>query len=307
MPVTSTELITSRTISYASGTPVGIREFHITDCPNEDDVWDEIFDGVNLPAKRTEWNTVSTGGTAGSASWMFPDFKLYSFDYELRRDPNVYAAWFVRVTYREIGNDPVNQIYLPGEVGYVNLRSTYEATFINAWRQWDNDSAFLADLNLTTYQPGEAGGQVRTPKQTPGSANSDIGGRKIDIAGNPASTIVYKQRIVVDLVAPSRINAEWLRDFMGTRNFLPYLGVAEGALLFAGADASVISPGKWQHTYNFEADYWYHLVQQPARTPHGDIILSLGSSQANLVSWVQPFPRAMNFNDIEPNGYLSGL
>ena len=307
MAVGSTELITSRTITYGSGVPVGIREYHVTGCPNENDVWQAIEQGVYLPPKLVEWNTLSTGGEVSSIGWVFPTVDLRAFDYEMRRDPNVYAAWFVRVIFRELGEDAVTRNYLPGEVGYLTLRSTYEATFVDAWRQWDTDSAFLHDLDLTTYAVATGSNAVRTPRFPPGSLGSDIQGNKIDIAGDPTSTISYKQRLIVDLIAPTRINAEWLRDFMGTRNFKPFLGVKEGALLFTGADASVISPGKWQHTYNFEADFAFHLVQRPARNAHGDIILSLGTNQANIVSWVQPFPRTMDFQSIEFNGYLAGL
>ena len=307
MSLASTELITSRTITYGSGVPVGIREYHVTGAQNESDVWAAIEAGLYLPAKLTAWDTVSTGGSISSSGWIFPSFDLRVFDYEIRRDPNVAAAWFVRVIYRELGEDPVQTNYLPGEIGYINLRSTFEAQFVDAWRQWDNDSAFLYDLNLTTYEVATGTNPIRTPKFAPGSLGSDIQGKKIDIAGDPTSTIVYKQRIVVDLISPKRIEAQWLRDFMGTRNFSTYLGVEAGALLFTGADASIITPGKWQHTYNFDADYGFHLIQRPARNAQGDIILSLGSNQANIVSWIQPFPRTMDFNDIEPSGYMRGI
>ena len=307
MSANSIELITSRTISYATGVPIGIREWHVTGCENEENVWDEINLGLILPSKLARWDTTSTGGTISSSGWTFPTVDVRASDYEIRRDPNVYAAWYVRVTYREVGADAPSRNSLPGEVGYISLRSTYEATVVDSWRQWDNNSALLFDLDRTTYATQSGTNPIRTPRYPPGSVDSDIGGNPIDIAGDPTSIISYKQRLVVDLIADTRINAQWLKEYMGTRNFQPFLGVEAGALLFAGADASMISQGKWQHTYNFEADNFFHLVQRPLRMPHGDIILAPGSGQANHIVWVQPFPRTMDFQSIEYNGLLSGL
>lgn len=294
---TVTELITSRTINYNTGVPVGVREFHVTDCAGEQEIL-SLFNGVDLPKKLDQWSTPSS--PVSSYGLFSPEVNLVVFDFEIRRDPNQYAAWYVRIIYRELGEDAITRDLAPGDVGYITMRSSFEATFTDTWRQWATDDELDAIKEAVLYQsrPG-------VPFYRPGTQSSDIGGTKIDVSGYPTSVPHYKQKILLELVSDFRIFANSIRQYIGTRNDVRFLDVDPGFCVFVGAEAAIMSPGKWQHTYNFEVDYYMHLVQQPARTPHGDVILDGSNGQAQIVSWVQPFTRLTSFQSINP--YFANL
>lgn len=286
------ELTTSRRITYGSGAPVGVREYHLSGYATESSVL-ALFDGVNLPAKLQPWP---------SSGFFTPAVDLRVFDFELERDPQVLECWRVRITYREQGLDAVTPNLAPNDAGYITMRASFESVFEDAWRNWDT----VEDLNAAAALVLDSN---RNPLYDPGTVRSDIGGRRIDVAGYPTSIQNYKQRVTLDVTSQYRPNPSVVRGYLGTRNSTAFLGFEVASAVFTGAEGSVVSPGKWQITYNFEVDYYYHLKQVPARHPNGDVKLDVAGAesgedggQAKIVSWVQPYPRLTEFRNI--NNYL---
>ena len=288
------ELTTSRRITYNSGRPVGVREYHVHPYASESDVL-TLFATNQLPNKLSTWP---------SGGFFTPAVDLRAFDYEIVRDPNVQQAWIVRVTYAELGPDPITPTLAPNDAGYINMRLSVEAEFEDAWRQWDSADRLEQ----------EAGRNVLDDFQRPiypiGTTESDIGGTKIDVAGSPTSVVRHKQRIQLEVVSSTRPDPAVYRRFLGTRNLTPFLNCARGTAVFVGAEGSMSSPGKWAITFNFDVDFFFHLKQVAKRLPNGSVVLDAaegadGAAHAKIVSWVQPFPIGTEFRDI--TRYFSAL
>lgn len=293
-----TELTTSRRITYGSGQPVGVREYHVYPYATEGDALALIGAVGGLPGKLSAWP---------SSGFFLPSADLRVFDYEIQRDPNVQQAWIVRITYRELGLDPITPNLAPNDVGYISMRTTIESQFEDAWRQWNTAEALEA----------QAGGpkldEAARPRYAVGTVDSDIGGIRIDVAGNPTSVVRHSQRIQLELMSNTRPDPNRYRQYLGTRNSKTFLGCPVGTAVFTGAEGAITSPGKWALTFNFDVDYFYHLKQVPKRHPNGSIVLDVGSGetgaegtgQAKVVSWVQPFPIVTEFRDI--NTYFASI
>ena len=290
------ELTTSRRITYGSGQPVGVREYHVYPYDNEASVLALINSGVNLPAKLSQWP--STG-------FFAPNVDLRVFDYEIQRDQNVPQAWIVRITYREQGVDPITPTLAPNDEGYISMRTSMEAQFEDAWRQW----------NTSEDAEAQAGGPkldvFARPLYSVGTVDSDIGGIRVDVAGSPTSVVNHSQRIQLEVVSATRPRPDVYRAYLGTRNRTKFLNCNIGTAVFVGAEGAITSPGKWQVTYNFDVDFFYHLRQVPKRHPNGSVVLDVGSNEdggtghAKIVSWVQPFPIVTEFRNLTP--YFASL
>jgi hypothetical protein len=282
-----TELPTSRRITYGSGQPIGVREYHVYPYPTEADVLNLFASGL-LPGKLEKWP---------SAGYFTPDVDLRVFDYEILRDPEVQEAWIVRITYREQGPDALTPNLTPNEAGYISMRTSMEAQFEDAWRQW-NSVDELSNINISKLD------DFFRPLFPIGSLDGDIGGTRIDVAGNPTSVMKHVQRIQLELVSPFRPSANVYRSYLGTRNLSTFLDCPRGTVVFAGVEGAISSPGKWSLTFNFDVDFWYHLKQVPKRHPNGSVILDVGTEgtdgtgHAKIVSWVQPFPIGTEFRNM---------
>ena len=281
------ELTTSRRITYGSGQPVGVREYHVHPYDSEGSVLGLINSGI-LPAKLSPWP---------SGGFFLPAVDLRVFDYEIQRDPNVTQAWIVRITYREQGVDPITPNLAPNDEGYISMRTSMEAQFEDAWRQWNSSD----DANSQAGGP-KLDEQAR-PRYAIGTPDSDIGGIRIDVAGNPTSVVSHKQRIQLEVTSASRPRPDIYRGYLGTRNETSFLNCNIGTAVFVGAEGAITSPGKWQVTYNFDVDFFYHLKQVPKRLPNGSVILDAadgaqGAGHARVVSWVQPFPIVTEFRNL---------
>ena len=280
------ELPTSRRITYNTGQPIGVREYHVYPYATEADVL-ALFAAGQLPAKLARWS---------SSGFFTPDVDLRAFDYEILRDPNVPEAWIVRITYRELGPDPLTPDLVPNDEGYISMRTSMESQFEDVWRQWND----IDDLNSNNsildnfYRPIYGVGKIE----------GDIKGKKVDVAGNPTSMIKHTQRIQLELVSAYRPSAHVYRSYLGTRNLTRFLDCPRGSMVFTGVEGAISSPGKWTLTFNFDVDFWYHLKQVPKRHPNGTVILDIPESteadtaHAKIVSWVQPFPIGSEFRDM---------
>lgn len=281
------ELTTSRTISYNSGSPVGIREYHAYPYATEGLVLAE-FAGGALPNKLDPWP---------SDGFFTPQVGLYVHDFTLRHDPNVQQGWFVTVTYREWVDGALTPDLLPNDAGYMSMRMSMEAQFEDAWRQWPSADALEQEAGRNKLD------DFQRPIYAVGTVDGDIGGTKIDIAGNPVSVLTYKQRMQLEVASNIPPYPAVYRQFLGTRNTSAFVGCSRGTAVFVGADATMVTPGKWQITFNFDVDYYFHLKQVAKRLPNGSVVLNAtegaeGVGHARVVSWVQPFPISTEFRDI---------
>lgn len=286
------ELTSSRTISYQEGNPVGVREFHVSPYTSEAQV--QALFGNALPGKYSPWPS--------NSAWMgtLPAVLLRARDYEITRDPNVTNAWNVRIIYKDATGTTLTPQLQPADDGYVTVRLSSEARFVDAWRQWSTGDEFESTVRE------KCDSQFR-PRFTPGTPQSDIKGRKIDVAGYPTSVLRPVQRMVVDIttVRFPRL-ADW-RYFLGTRNLDEFSGVDRHTAVFTGGEAQQMQPGRWIVTLNFDIDQQYHLQQVVARnasgfaqTDPGSDNTALATGQAAIVSWVQPFPIGKYMKQLHP-------
>lgn len=282
-----TERTTSRRITYNNGAPVGIREFHVYPYPTEASVI-ALLDGVNLPAKLSPW-PIGLSFT--------PAVGLVVYDFEIIRDPVTPQAWTVNIVYRERGDNVLTPDLSPNDAGYVNMRMSAEVRGEDAWRQWFSKTE--QDLTRTLLD------QFYRPIYAVGDPAGDIGGIKIDVAGHPTTILRYTQTMQLELITNALPRPGFYNTYLGTRNVSTFVNCELGSTLFTGADASQVSPGKWQVIFNFAVDFFFHLKQLPKRQLNGYVELDLGfvggisTGQAKVVSYVQPFPQVTEFRDLD--------
>lgn len=281
----------SRTVNYNNGSPVATRTFIVTDCETEADVY-KLFltDGeppTNLPNKFSPYPNLSE---------LDPPVRIVAMDFTLSRDPSVVGKWNVTITYRETALGGSFTQLSPNDTGYVAVRGSTESGLVDMWRTYGSDDDFAFYLNSKAPN-GNPLFAVNDP-------SGDIGGIRIDIAGRPTRSLSMFESIVVDITIGEVPDVRAIRDMIGSRNSTGFLGLPIGAVLFRGARWTNVSPGKWQVSYDFLADYFYHLVQQPMSDRLGNPFLS-AAQQAEFVTWTQPFLRLQNHRMLSP--YLSAL
>lgn len=276
----------SRTVNYNNGSPIATRTFIVTGCDTEADVYSLfLLDGEppsNLPNKFSLYPNLSD---------LDPPVRIVAMDFTLSRDPSVVGKWGVVVTYRETSLGGSFTQLSPNDTGYVAVRGATESGMTDMWRTWSSDAEFSYWLNEKA--------PLGYPKFTPDTPAGDIGGIRIDVSGRPTRASHSTESIMVDITIGEVPDVRAIRDMIGSRNALEFLGLPPGAVLFRGARWSNISPGKWQVSYDFLADYFYHLVQQPLMNSLGEPILT-ARNQAEYVMWTQPYLRVMNHRLLSP-------
>ena len=287
--MSAVEQATSRTVNYEAGNPVGMRTYYCYPYDTSSDV--EALIGTLMPGKFAQWPTGPVGN---------PSVYLILRDWTITRDPQVEGGWHVTLIYRDGTGEVLNPGLQPNDDNYVNLRLSSEARLVDAWRQWITQAEFDSVVLAKTYP------DIR-PIYRPGTEASDIGGKKIDIAGNPTSVMRPVQRVIVDITTTRFPQLRFFRLFLGTRNRTPFLGMDPYTAVFTGGEASQMQPGRWIVSLNFDVDQQYHLQQVVARnasgyaqTDSGGETTALTTGQAAIVSWVQPFPMVSDFRHIHP-------
>lgn len=267
----------SRTVNYNSGSPIATRIFIVTGAATEADVYGLFaLDGEppnNLPNKFSLYPNLAD---------LTPPVRIVAMDFQLSRDPSVQGKWNVAVTYRETALNGAFTQLSPNDTGYVAVRGSTESSTADLWRAYGSDAEFESWL----AQKAPQGFPVH-PTQ---SALGDIGGLPIDVSGRPTRSMTMFESIVVDVTIDSVPDVRAIRDSIGSRNSREFLGLPIGAVLFRGARWTNISPGKWQVSYDFLADYFYHLIQQPLMDRLGNPFLN-NQNHAEFVNWVQPYLR----------------
>ena len=139
-------------------------------------------------------------------------------------------------------------------------------------------------------------------------SGDDIGGTKIDSAGEPVSRFIWQTNMqITRRYGSSGISAAMSSAWsaLGKRNSGSFEGAAGGQLLFKGFKVQSIGKCRWEIAYDFVGDEWYHLRQVPKRETDGRVQLSNSSDnpQALLVRWFQPFTATDNFSTLVGSGY----
>lgn len=282
---------TSRNVQYNNGSPVATRTFIILDAQTEADVY-ALFklDGeppTNIPNKFSAYPNLSQ---------LQPPVSIVAMDFTLTRDAGVVGKWDLSITYRETSSGgPITQLS-PNDTGYVTLRGSTESAMTDMWRTYSSDSEFESYL--------AAKAPLGNPLFSATDPQGDIGGLRIDVMGRASRSMTMFENIVADVTMDQVPNVRAIRDTIGSRNMTSFLGLPVGAVLFRGARWTNIAPGKWQVSYDFVADYFYHLIQQPITDTRGDVIRD-SSGNARYVNWVQPYPRIADHRLLSP--YLLAL
>lgn len=141
------------------------------------------------------------------------------------------------------------------------------------------------------------------PSDKSNPAETDIGGTKVDIEGEPLSRPHKVRRVNFRQVfrgAPPFSLYERLQNY---RNSVTWYTQPPGKVLYAGLSSFDEQPdGSWILVHSFISDEWFHLVQTPVRQEDGkprmvDTTTTSGVviRRAAEVWWQQPFPETANF------------
>jgi len=286
MPATAIELQSSRQYNHNKGKPTAVREFIVIDAASEADVL-ALF-GSTLPQKNDLYPNTSAF-----------IYDLVARDFSIQKVPEHPQAFRISFTYEPQGNlvptdvNPFSTGKEPGEVGYRTAQASTRAEFVDLWRS-------VPYSTINTY---EAQGSM--------DSDTDIGGIALDQRGIPVSSIEIKQEISITVVDQTLPNPALIRDALGKRNSVVFLGYDDGHVLFTGFDGSIQpETGNTQCTFKFLFSSFAHLVQIPQRTSLGDVVTSNDSASAYYgkafkVYLQQPFRFAFDFNSLSP--HFSGL
>lgn len=271
MAQVTVEALDTRSLSDSGGRLVGTRSFYVYD--------------DTTPMVEPSSMQFGTGGMPDYGESFPGEPEVFATSFSIEAVPNSNYVWRITWQYMAGGG---GEIIAPIDVqpmspGYVTISLEYGGEFRDAWR---------ADPGLTLWSPFYTG--------------TDIGGTKIDAAGEPTSVFVPMQMLIVEETVTSGSMASRsinIRLQTGTRNSSAFYGAQVGTLLYEGASARRVSLTAYSVTHRFRYDEWLHARQQPRmnqqRQP--DVDIYAGIIQANSVRWVQPFPNHSNFNALSEN------
>jgi len=269
MAATIYELQETRSLAQTSGKVTASRKFA---------VWD---DGSAITEPATI-RALFGGGTLPDVGDTFPgETDIYAVSYDIRHIPDSRNVWEVSFSYENTEPGTVQ----PQEPGYVEFSIDFSSEFRDTWRQ--------------APSVGSA------PNGIPN--NDDIGGTKIDSAGEPVSGLVdFANLTIGETVLASIIQARLLTiaATTGKRNDAVFQGFAKGTLVYQGASANRIAVDKYSVTHRFMYDERFHMIQIPQRDQNGEVDKTRDNQnilRATVVRWVQPFPTLANFNLISEN------
>ena len=135
-----------------------------------------------------------------------------------------------------------------------------------------------------------------SPSLQSGSPNpaTDILGTKVDSGGEPVSQFRIRSNVSITRTYSNATFFSGIWSAIGTRNNALFEGASAGTLLFTGARVQTVANCRYEVTYTFVSDEWYHMVQRPRREADGKIELDT-NRQAAFVAFYQPFPNTTAF------------
>lgn len=266
MAQVTVEALDTRSLSDSGGRLVGTRSFYVYD--------------DTTPMVEPSSMQFGTGGMPDYGESFPGEPEVFATSFSIEAVPNSNYVW--RITWQYMaggGGEIIAPIDVqPTSPGYVTFSLEYGGEFRDAWRS-----------DPTRWSVNYNGG--------------DIGGTKIDAAGEPTSVFVPMQTLIVEeTVSASSIASRSIniRVATGARNFTTFYGAAAGTLLYEGASARRVSLTAYSISHRFRYDEWLHARQQPRmnqqRQP--DVDIYGGIIQANFVRWVQPFPYTYGFETL---------
>ena len=266
------EALDTRSISNSGGTLSGTRNFFVHS------------DDPSVPI--TEPSAIALGdGTLPAYGDVFPgETELFATTFAIEAIPDSGYTWKVRWNYSSGGGDAIDPgSVIPSVPGYVTFSIEYGGSWRDTWRTEPSLALWSASY-----------------------ADTDIGGRKIDAAGEPVSTwsplhTLIVEETVTSYSLPSR--SILIRNAVGCRNSAVFYGASAGTLLYEGASARRVNLLSYSLSHRFRYDDWLHAAQQPRmnqqRQP--DVDLYSGALRANHVRWVQPYGKTYNFSQLSEN------
>lgn len=181
-----------------------------------------------------------------------------------------------------------------------SVQRVWRGTVVWRWVEDEDAESTFTQIDMNTvvnfvdvYRVG-----ANFPASASSPGNGDIGGTKVDAAGEPVSATVYQQEISVVNIKPDDQRSQII-SALGKRNSGSFLGFAADYVLFLGASARKTAPGKYEITYRFLYDGAKHLRQICARDVDGQPLLDTpdanGNATARHVMARQPFPGTDSF------------
>lgn len=184
------------------------------------------------------------------------------------------------------------------QVGFTSIEVNAQSNVVDVWRTGWTLPSSDADKTAPTL--------------------IDIGGTKVDSAGDPISHIQGVLNISVRNVVIGRPDYLLFANTIGNRNSVAFkfgnstvtsqnLDCPIGTLVFDGATSSRIGPNQYEVNFSFTLDtVTYHLKQVPLRNGDGSVVpaqVSPGTVvsvsnpwHAAKVYWKQPFPNTSAFS-----------
>ena len=282
---TITELLESRQSLTAGGRNTGVRSFVVYDTASPittDIAVRQLFGTGGLPQKGEQYPDAVSPFVAADVSVD---------RYEGQSD-----VWKVTWTYKDgaVGGG-TNETRQPNDPGYVDVSITGSAEFDEVWRSLTNAeiAALVAGANY--------------PNGTASAGDWDIGGTKIDVAGEPLSGPLRKKVTLSVTETMDFVPAmSFFMGYVGRRNSTPFKGGAIGTIVYTAPSIKRIDLNRWAVTHNFVSDNYYHMIQMAYRNPDGSVALDTDGHASN-VWYRQPFPDLIDFYTISSYFTSSGL
>ena len=265
MVQTAVEANEGRTLSVGDGAVTLHRVFHLYGFADE------------LAIVKALGKSVSSGsGTTAIPfiSQQHPVFKiLYAWTYSLNKVPDAINQWRLDFEYRSVTHGAREQnpntggmTAGPDEVGFVEVTARLGGSFVLAYR-------------------------ANPAHQGPEGTEADIGGKGIDIMGNPTSLMRTQYEVVIARVSYkpdenllSRFGAE-----VGTRGTGTMFGLEGGKFLYRGCNIQRIKTRVYRCQHTWIYDKWSHLIQTPLYAPDGSFEKNADGKAAHVYH-EQPFP-----------------
>lgn len=260
-----------------------------------------IFDDANASL------TIAALATTGASHEVFGDGDETTMATYLRFVSATYTPdadgsdkhWLASYQFESItgsvGTTTTSDVKTETEVGFTSIETSIQAQAIDVWRTG-------ATLPSSPYS---------TPSDT-----TDIGGTKVDSAGEPVSQIQSMMTVHIRNVILGRPPYATYSLLVGKRNSGSFVfgstgntfTCVTGALLFEGATTSRIGPNQYEVNFQFSYDpVTFHLRQVPLRDTEGVVIEPTTTGTAVSVSnpmhaksvfYRQPFPGTDNFSGL---------
>ena len=227
-------------------------------------------------------------GEAVTLGTKHPDQgNLIASDYEIEQSEEEQYEWRITWIYRdpEGGDEP------PGTPEpLLNIGGQSRGEFIDQWRRNPqippNDSFYMA---------GDGSWIGPAPQPNP---LHDIGGTSTDSQGQPVNGLNRQQILTIQQITSDTAIFAKMAIVLNKRNSEVFLGAPPGAVVYLGGGYRRVEANLWDIGHEFVWDATYHARQLAIRSTSGDRSVITVDGNAEIVTWVQPFPETIDFETI---------